>query len=78
MRNIGKDFDNFGPEDFKELEIPENVNKIEAIIYDMISTHYGNYEAMNPSWNIHMLAQEINAKLKDEQYVQEYTVAYTK
>lgn len=37
--------------------------KIENIIYNWVAEVYGQSEADNPSWNIKMLAKEIEQKL---------------
>lgn len=77
LENKGKDFNEFGLEDFKELDIPERVSKTEAIIFNWVTEHFGITEAMNPSWNISALADEIDAQQQNPKYIPEYTVAYT-
>lgn len=76
LENKGKDFNEFGLEDFKELDIPERVSKTEAIIFNWVTEHFGITEAMNPSWNISALADEIDAQQQNPKYTPEYTVAY--
>ena len=76
LENKGKDFNQFGPEDFKELDIPERVSKTESIIFNWVAEHFDINEAMDPSWNISALADEIDAQQQNPEYKPEYTVAY--
>lgn len=78
LENKGKDFHNFGQEDFEFMDIPEKVSKVEAIIYHWVAEHYGIDEAMIPAWNITALADEIEKKIDEPNYVLEDTVAYEK
>ena len=73
--NKGQDFDEVTKTN-PELSLPKIVSKTEAIIYDWVYNHFGTNEAMNPSWNITALADELDAKLKDNTYTQEHTVMY--
>lgn len=72
MQNKGKDFQEVSQ---YNCEVPKEVSKTEAIIYDWVATHFGETEACDPSWNIHSLAECID-KYKDKEYKQQYTVAY--
>jgi hypothetical protein len=62
-------------EDENELFVPKEISKTEAIIYDWVYTHFGRSEAIDPSWNIGVLAEHIE-KCKDLDYKQKYTVMY--
>lgn len=74
--NNAKDLDRrFDDEDLKVMEIPEKVSKLEAIIYDWVYENFDHSEAEDPSWNISMLAEEIEEKLNTK-YKQKHTVAY--
>ena len=39
---------------------------IEKIIYNWVKENFGESEADDPSWNIQLLAQEIENKLKQK------------
>lgn len=56
-------------------EVPKDVSKTEAIIYDWVVDHFGESEAEDPSWNIHLLAQHIDEQSIGE-YKQQNTVKY--
>lgn len=56
-------------------EIPKKVSVTEAIIYDWVVDHFGESEAEDPSWNIHMLAKHID-KEYNENYKPKHTVKY--
>ncbi len=74
--NNAKDLNRrFDDEDLEVMEIPEKVSKLEAIIYDWVYEHFDHSEAEDPSWNISMLAEEIEEKL-NKPYKQKHTVAY--
>ena len=62
-------------EDREEMEIPEKVSKVEAIIYDWVATNYGPAEAQEGSWNINQLAEYVEQNI-DTDYKQKYTVQY--
>lgn len=56
-------------------EVPKDISKTEAIIYDWVVEHFGESEAEDPSWNIHLLAQYIDEQSIGE-YEQKNTVKY--
>ena len=74
IKNKGKDHQEIAQYD---NNIPKHISKIEAIIYDYITNHYGATEACNPSWNINQLAEYIEANIDNPDYKQEWTVVYT-
>ena len=74
--NNAKDLNHrFDEEDLKTMEIPEKVSKLEAIIYDWVYENFDHSEAEDPSWNISMLAEDIEEQL-NKPYKQKHTVAY--
>lgn len=44
-------------------ELEARVSPVERIIYDWVNEHFGESEANEPSWDIKLLAKEINSKL---------------
>lgn len=56
-------------------EVPRDISKTEAIIYDWVVDHFGESEAEDPSWNIRLLAQYIDEQSIGE-YEQQNTVKY--
>jgi len=61
--------------DTDEYEVPKDISRTEAFIYDWVVDNFGESEAEDPSWNIHALAQAIDeADLNN--YEQQHTVKY--
>lgn len=56
-------------------EVPRDISKTEAIIYDWVVDNFGESEAEDPSWNIRALAQHIDEQSIGE-YEQQNTVKY--
>lgn len=67
--------------DADEYEVPGEVSETEAIIYDWVYDNFGESEAVDPSWNIHALAEyidEVKESLasKNIKYSKKHTIKY--
>lgn len=73
MLNKGKDFEDI---DTEVCSYQKEISETEAIIYDWVAEHFGETEAMDPSWNITLLAEHIDKCKAKGNYKQKYTVVY--
>lgn len=60
-----------------DLNVPTEVSKTEAIIYDWVYENYGESEVQLPSYDLTKLAKYINDNINTD-YKQQHAVAYNK